>query len=123
MSKCKVGSQTLLSSSRVVSLDLFTSCGDSWWPTFTQGKAGESLGVGGHHQRRLEHQASDFFSCTCFALNVMESKTLQKFSPKILGADLKVCKILLCVSLCLVSFFFFSAILKLGPAGDIPLSC
>lgn len=51
--------------------------------------------------------SSDFFSCICFALNIMKSKTLQRFSPKILVADLKVCKILLCVSSLPWCYFFF----------------
>lgn len=49
--------------------------------------------------------SSDFFSCICLALNIIESKTLQRFSPKISVADLKVCKILLCVSLSTLVFF------------------
>lgn len=67
--------------------------------------------------------SSDFFSCICFALNIMKSKTLQRFSPKILVADLKVCKILLCVSSLPWCYFFFFIILKLAPGEDIPHSC
>ena len=53
-----------------------------------------------------EHQDSDFFSCTCFALNIMESKILQRFTLRISVVELKsVENFAACLSLpCLFCF-------------------
>lgn len=65
------------------------------------GQGWESPGARGWSPSR------DFFSCICLALNIMESKTLQRFSPKISVADLKVCKSFPCDFLFFDFCFFF----------------
>lgn len=128
INKCKVGSKTFLSST--------PGCAMPWsylwvsWPcvgtTGCQPSPRERLGsslwledccsIG--NGCKGECQDRDFFSCTCFALNVMESKILQRFSLKILVVALKTAENF-AASLCLV----FSVFLMLRPGGGISLSC